>query len=130
MLKGAEAPADVAMAPASSTIILESELGTVRKMIDAREKSAKLHADKLALQTAKAAGKGKGAGAEARAGAEPYAETAAGSEANEDLRILIDDQTPKAAAAKEMYANLEGLQKQMNTALAQLKLMATAENDL
>ena len=132
-LKGAEAPADVVMAPTSATVILESELGTVRKMIDAREKSAKLHSEKLALQTAKAAGKGKGVGAEARAGAEPYAEAASGGEAvfgSEDLQILVDDQTQKAAAAKEMYANLEGLQKQMNTALAQLKLMATAENDL
>ena len=131
-LKGAETPADVAMAP--STVLLETELGSVRKMIETKELKLKADAARLELHSAKAAGKGKPSGSDSRAEAEPYTTTATEGEketwVGKDLRGLVEDGTKQTAAAKEALTTLESLQKQMNSALAQVKLLASVDVDL
>ena len=133
-LKGAEAPAsDVAMAPPSSAVILEGELGAVRKLVEAKEAKLRANAAQLELQAAKGTGKGKGS--DARAGAEPYTASSAEGDgstvsASRDLQLLVEDGTKQTAAAKEALGTLESLQKQINTVLAQVKSLASADKGL
>ena len=112
-LKGAESPQpDVAMGPSSSTLLLEGELGFVRKMVEGKEARLKAHAAQLEVQLAKG-GTGKGKGSDARADAEPYA-TADGDakedKLKENLQILVTDSRASTAEAKDTLNQLEVLQ--------------------
>ena len=79
------------------------------------------------------AGKGKGSASDARADAEPYA-TAEGDakedKLKENLQIMVADSKAATAEAKDTLSQLETLQQTMNTLLAKVNAMASAEDDL